>query len=96
MPTQRFVARAAGIALILAGCAACTQAQRAADSTAAAPPPVGDLRWREPHHPANWPGVRAATAGWFAHPEALSQEWSRLGRRQSDKIASLAREVDPI
>jgi para-nitrobenzyl esterase len=98
MSTQRFVARAAGIALILAGCAACTQPQRAADSAAAAAaappvvtapiakvsqgevqgaaadgvavfkglpfaaPPVGDLRWREPHHPANWPGVRPATA----------------------------------
>src|SRR5882757_2144866 len=98
MSTQRFVARAAGIALILAGCAACTQPQRAADSAAAAAaappvvtapiakvsqgevqgaaadgvavfkglpfaaPPVGDLRWREPQHPANWPGVRPATA----------------------------------
>jgi para-nitrobenzyl esterase len=27
-----------------------------------AAPPVGDLRWREPQHAANWPGVRAATA----------------------------------
>jgi para-nitrobenzyl esterase len=95
MSTQRFAAQAAAIALILANCAACTQAQNAADSAAAATPaaiapivkiaqgevqgsaadgiavfkglpfaapPVGDLRWREPHHPGNWPGVRAATA----------------------------------
>src|ERR1700722_20029618 len=95
MSTQRLVAQAAAIALILANCAACTQAQNAADSAAAATPaviapivkvgqgevqgtaadgvavfkglpfaapPVGDLRWREPQHPANWPGVRAATA----------------------------------
>jgi para-nitrobenzyl esterase len=95
MSTQRFVAQAAAIALILASCAACIQSQRAADSAAAAAPagiapvvkvsqgevqgsvadgvavfkrlpfaapPVGDLRWREPQHPAIWPGVRAATA----------------------------------
>ena len=93
MSTQRFVAQAAAIALILASCAACTQSQRAADSAAApagiapivkvgqgevqgtaadgvavfkglpfAAPLVGDLRWREPQLPANWTGVRAATA----------------------------------
>jgi para-nitrobenzyl esterase len=27
-----------------------------------AAPPVGDLRWREPQHPANWSGVRMANA----------------------------------
>jgi para-nitrobenzyl esterase len=27
-----------------------------------AAPPVGDLRWRVPQHPANWSGVRPATA----------------------------------
>jgi para-nitrobenzyl esterase len=94
MSTQRLVARAAAIALILAICGGCTQSQRAADAAASAPPavnapmvkvsqgevqgtvadgvavfkglpfaapPVGDLRWREPQHPANWPGLRAAT-----------------------------------
>jgi hypothetical protein len=40
MSTQRFVAQAAAIALILAGCAACTQAQRAADSAGGAAAPV--------------------------------------------------------
>jgi para-nitrobenzyl esterase len=96
MSTQRFVAQAAAIALILASCAACTQAQKAANSAAGtvapvasaptvqvsqgevqgaaadgvaefkglpfAAPPVGDLRWRQPQRPANWQGVRAATA----------------------------------
>src|SRR5450755_495259 len=96
MSTQRFVAQAAAIALILASSAACTQAQRTADSAAGtvapvantpivkvsqgevqgaaadgvaafkglpfAAPPVGDLRWHQPQHAANWQGVRAATA----------------------------------
>jgi para-nitrobenzyl esterase len=96
MRTQRLFAQVTAIALIMANCAACTQAQRATDSAAAtappapnspivrvsqgevqgaaadgiavfkglpfAAPPVGDLRWRVPQHPANWSGVRPATA----------------------------------
>jgi para-nitrobenzyl esterase len=96
MSTQRFVARAAAIAVILSSLAACTQAQKPAAASASvvpptpnapvvkvaqgevqgsaaegiavfkglpfAAPPIGDLRWRAPQRPANWTGVRAATA----------------------------------
>jgi para-nitrobenzyl esterase len=39
MPVQRFAAHAAVVALIMGGCAACTPAQKVADSAAAAPAP---------------------------------------------------------
>ncbi len=39
-----------------------------------AAPPVRDLRWRAPHPPANWPGVRQAYAFGPACPQTASKD----------------------
>jgi len=83
--TQRFVAQAAAIAWVLAICAACTQAQNAADSAAAATPAVTV-------------NCRLGRAGWFAHPALTAENANGLlgNYGRSDKISLPRTRADVI